>query len=179
MDRPEVFYTWEWAVSVQTAYQASLHPLLLLGYEEGGLVGVASLATDAVNKTVSFLAANTADYCDFLSPTENRPQFAEAIFAEVANANPNMIILANLPEDSATPSALQEAARKHSFHLFRRPAYACAQVELGSSEQRQEMKVALAGKKKIRRYLREMEREGPVTFAHLQSRDEIQAGLPA
>ena len=31
MERPEVFYTSEWALAVQSAYQASLKPLLLLG----------------------------------------------------------------------------------------------------------------------------------------------------
>jgi CelD/BcsL family acetyltransferase involved in cellulose biosynthesis len=51
-------------------------------------------------------------------------------------------------------------------------------VELGSGEQRKELKTALAGKKKLRQYLRGMEREGPVTFAHLQSPSHIQAALP-
>ena len=67
---------------------------------------------------------------------------------------------------------------KHGFHLHVRPAYLCAQVELGSTEQRQELKTALVGKKKLRRFLRAMEREGPVTFAHLQSHAQIQATLP-
>jgi CelD/BcsL family acetyltransferase involved in cellulose biosynthesis len=51
-------------------------------------------------------------------------------------------------------------------------------VELGSGERRQELKTTLASKKKLRRYLREMEREGPITFSHLQSLAEIQAALP-
>jgi CelD/BcsL family acetyltransferase involved in cellulose biosynthesis len=51
-------------------------------------------------------------------------------------------------------------------------------VELGSGEQRREIKSALAGKKKLRRYLRAMEREGPVSFSHLQSAEQIQAALP-
>jgi CelD/BcsL family acetyltransferase involved in cellulose biosynthesis len=59
-----------------------------------------------------------------------------------------------------------------------RPACLSVQVVLGSAEQRREIKSALAGKKKLRRYLRAMEREGPVTFAHLQSADRIQAALP-
>ena len=59
-----------------------------------------------------------------------------------------------------------------------RPACLCVQVELGFGEQRREIKSALARKKKLRRYLRTMEREGPVTFAHLQSAAQIQAALP-
>ena len=39
MERPEVFYTCEWALALQSAYQASLRPLLFLGYEGDDLVG--------------------------------------------------------------------------------------------------------------------------------------------
>ena len=45
-------------------------------------------------------------------------------------------------------------------------------------EQRHELSSSLVRKKKLRRYLREMEREGPVTFAHLQSWEEIEKALP-
>jgi CelD/BcsL family acetyltransferase involved in cellulose biosynthesis len=178
MERPEVFYTRQWALAVQAAYQVALKPRLFLGYNGSSLIGVASLATDASGKTVSFLAGTTADYCEFLAAPQNRTEFAEAVFVELGKMKVNFIALANLPEESATPAALRTAARKHGFHLFARPAYLCAEVELGSSEQRQEMKAALTGKKKLRRYLREMEREGPVTFAHLQSQAEIEAALP-
>jgi len=47
MERPEVFYTCEWALAMQSAYQSSLTPLLFLGYEGEDLIGVASLATDS------------------------------------------------------------------------------------------------------------------------------------
>ncbi len=178
MERPEVFYTCEWALAVQSAYQASLKPLLLLGYEGDHLVGAASLATDRAEENICFLAATTGDYCDFLTQPQQRPEFVDAVFAELAKTNPGFVALANLPEDSATPAALRTAARKHGFHPHVRPAYLCAQVELGSTEQRQELKTALVGKKKLRRFLRAMEREGPVTFAHLQSHAQIQATLP-
>jgi CelD/BcsL family acetyltransferase involved in cellulose biosynthesis len=178
METPEVFYTCEWALAVQSAYQASLKPLLLLGYEGGDLVGVASLATDASEENVSFLAATTADYCEFLTPAQNRAEFTNAVFAELGKTNARFVALANLPEDSATPAALRAAAVEHGLHMYMRPAYLCAHVELGSAEQRRELKAALAGKKKLRRYLRAMEREGPVRFVHLQSHAQIQAALP-
>jgi CelD/BcsL family acetyltransferase involved in cellulose biosynthesis len=177
MERPEVFYTWEWAQAVQSAYRASLKPLLFLGYEGGHLAGVASLATAVSRKNVTFLAATTGDYCEFLTQPQQRAEFVGAVFSELGKAK-SFVVLANLPEDSATPAALRIAAGKHGFHMHIRPAYLCAQVELGSGEQCQELKTALAGKKKLRRYLRGMEREGPVTFVHLQSYSEIQAALP-
>ncbi len=178
VERPEVFYTYEWAAGVQSAYQASLKPLLFLGYEEDHLVGVASLATDLDEKKISFLAATTGDYCEFLTRPQQRAEFVDAIFAELGRSKASFIALANLPEDSATPAALRSAAAKYGFHLHMRPAYLCAQVELGSKEQRQELKTALTGKKRLRRCLRAMEREGSVTFVHLQSPARILAALP-
>ncbi|MFZ0761939.1 MAG: hypothetical protein WAM69_18485, partial [Candidatus Sulfotelmatobacter sp.] len=169
MERPEVFYTCEWALAMQSAYQATLTPLLFLGYEGNLLVGVASLATDAAGKGVSFLAATTGDYCEFLTAPPQRGEFVDAVFAELRKMQASFVALANLPEDSATPAALRAAAAKNGLHLHQRPAYLCAQVDLGTGEQRQKLKTTLENKKKLRHYLRAMEREGPVTFAHLQS----------
>jgi CelD/BcsL family acetyltransferase involved in cellulose biosynthesis len=177
-ERPQVFYTCEWALAVQTAYRALLKPLLVLGYEGNDLIGVASLAAGPVEKTVTFLAATTADYCDFLSAPQRRSEFIGAVFAELRNLHAPSITLANLPADSQTPAALHDQAAKHGFHLFSRPAYLCSQVELGAGARRTELKTALAGKKKLRRYLREMERDSPVSFAHLKSAEQIQAALP-
>ncbi len=178
-ERPEVFYTCEWALAVQSAYGESLKPFLLLGYEGNDLVGIASLAGDSAEKNITFLTANTADYCDFLSEPQRRSAFVGAVFAELRRSNRTSIALANLPADSLTSSALRERAAEHGFHLYVRPAYLCAQVELNTGEQRQGLKSELAGKKKLRRYLRAMERKGTVTFAHLQSLDDIETALPA
>ena len=174
-----MFYTCEWALAVQAAYRASLKPLLLLGYEGNNLIGVASLATDPAGKNLSFLAASTADYCDFLTAPQRRGEFVGAVLAELRNNHAASITLANLPADSQTAVTLRDRAGKHGFHIYMRPAYLCSQVQLGTGEQRQDLKAALAGKKKLRRYLREMERDGPVTFVHLQSWEKIQAALPA
>jgi CelD/BcsL family acetyltransferase involved in cellulose biosynthesis len=178
MERPEVFYTCEWALAVQFAYPASLEPLLILGYEGDDLIGVASLAMDSAEQRISFLAATTADYCDFLTHPQRRAEFLEAVFGELRKTKASFIALANLPETSATTAALRATAGNHGFRVYMRPAYLCAQVELGSGEQRQELKAALAGKKKLRRYLRAMEREGPVKFVHLKSLGDVQAALP-
>lgn len=178
-EQPQVFYTCEWALALQAAYRAVLKPLIVLGYESNELIGVASLATDPTEKRVSFLAANTADYCDFLSAPHRRGEFVNAVLAELRKAKLFSTALANLPADSQTSDALRHHAGKHGFYIYSRPAYLCSQVELGVGLQREELKIALAGKKKLRRYLREMERYGPVTFAHLCSWEEIQPALPA
>jgi CelD/BcsL family acetyltransferase involved in cellulose biosynthesis len=178
VERTQVFYTCEWALAMQAAYRQSRSPLLILGYEQNELVGIASLAIDTTNKTIEFLSATTADYCDFLSAPAIRAEFVNAIFADLKKIGTGRIALANLPEDSCTEDALRSAAKTCSFYLFSRPAYSCAQVRLGTGEPRQELKENLLTKKRLRRCLRAMEREGPVTLAHLRTWKEIEPAIP-
>jgi CelD/BcsL family acetyltransferase involved in cellulose biosynthesis len=178
MERPEVFYTSEWALAVQSAYQASLKPLLFLGYDGDDLVGVASLGTNSGEQNVSFLAATTADYCEFLSPPQRRAEFIDKVFKELRQLRASNLVLASLPADSATPAALRTAAKKYDFHLYMRPALLSPQVELLSAAQRQKLKTAVMGKRQLRRRTRAMELEGPVTSPSLRSWPEIQAALP-
>ena len=179
MERAQVFYTCEWALAVQSAYQASVKPLLFLGYDGENLVGVASLCTDPSTQIVSFLAGTTADYCEFLSHPQRRAELVEGVFAELQQRRLGRLVLANLPADSATPAALRAAAKRHGFHVYIRPAYLCPQVELGSTAQRQELKKTVSGKRQLRRCLKALEGEGRVTCAYLRSWPQIQAALPA
>jgi CelD/BcsL family acetyltransferase involved in cellulose biosynthesis len=178
MERPQVFYTCEWALAVQSAYQASRKPLLFLGYDGDDLVGVACLGADLAEQNVSFLTATTADYCEFLSRPQRRAHFVQAVFAELRQLEVCNLVLANLPADSATPAALRSAAKKYGFHLYIRPAYLCPQVELGSVAQRQELGTSVMRKRQLRRCLKAMEREGRVTCTYFRSWAQIQAVLP-
>ncbi len=177
MERPEVFYTCEWALAVQSAYRSSFKTLLFLGYEGDDLVGVASLATDAAGKNVSFLAANTADYCEFLSHSSRRTEFVDGVFAELANIMMGKVVLANLPAESGTLDAVLAAGRRYGVHTFSRPAYVCVQVELGTGACRQELKKAVARKKMLHRKLRALKNAGTVNYVHLASWDRIQPAL--
>jgi CelD/BcsL family acetyltransferase involved in cellulose biosynthesis len=183
MERPEVFYTSEWALALQSAYQTSKEPLLFLGYDEDDLVGVACLGADigeqdSGQQVVSFLAATTADYCEFLSHPQRRAEFVDAVFAELQQMRISRMVLANLPADSATPSALRAAAKKYGFHMYIRPAYLCPQVEMSSEGQRQDLKTTVMHKRQFRKCMRAMEREGPVKCTYLHSWAQIQAALP-
>jgi CelD/BcsL family acetyltransferase involved in cellulose biosynthesis len=178
MERPEVFYTWEWAVAVAQAYRESMKPLLLLAHEGDILVGVAALATDYAEKQICFLSGNTADYCDFICPPARRAEFLEAAFGELARLDLPMLRLANLPADSASSAILRGAAGKHGYLVFSRPAYQCAQIALGSSGERQKLKQAVVKRKAFRYYLKGLEKTGPVTVDHLTQWDTIGANLP-
>jgi CelD/BcsL family acetyltransferase involved in cellulose biosynthesis len=178
MERPEVFYTCEWALAVQSAWQASAKPLLFLGYDGDDLVGVACLGADLDEQNVSFLAGATADYCEFLSHPQRRAEFVEAVFAELQQLGVSSLVFASLPADSATPAALRSAARRYGFHLYHRPEFLCPQIDLGPAAQRQELKTAVMGKRQLRRRMRAMELEGPVTSLCLRSWTRIQAALP-
>ena len=178
-DQPQVFYTYEWALAVYRAYQATLLPLLFLGYDDNGLLcGVAALATDPLGQRASFLCATTGDYCDFLSAAENRREFVGSVLAELRKQNISEMVLANLPADSATASVIGEVAAAHGYHAFSRTGYICAQVSLASLERRGDAKPVLPRKKMLRRFLNAMGREAPVRLDHARSRDAIEAVLP-
>ena len=112
MERPEVFYTFEWAQAMQSAYHATLKPLLFLGYEGDELVGVASLATDADQENASFLAATTADYCDILSRPQLRTEFTDAVLAEsLVQLDELARIIAELDEFTNDPTTVLSLPR--------------------------------------------------------------------
>ena len=178
MECPEVFYTYEWALAVSRAYGDSLHPLLMLGYEQDSLTGVAALATDTTQAKVVFLASTTADYCDFVSRPESRRDFAELVFGELRRMK-MPISLANVPANSVTLQALPVAAHLGGLSTFSRPAYRCAQVVLSSPEQREAARQLVQQKQKLRKRLKAMTRIAPVEIRHLRQSQEISAALPA
>jgi CelD/BcsL family acetyltransferase involved in cellulose biosynthesis len=178
MERPEVFYTCEWATAVDQAYRASVKPLLILAYEAETLVGVAALATDNAGKEISFLCGNTADYCDFICPPARRAECVDAVLGELSKLHAPILRLANLPADSATSRIMKDAAGRHGYVVFSRPAYQCAQITLGSPAERQELKQSVVKRKAFRYYLKGLEKTGPVTMDHLVQWNAIQTNLP-
>ena len=177
MERPEVFYTYEWALAVNRAYRASVKPLLLLAYEGESLVGLVALATAGESGKTFFLTSATADYCDFVCARERRRELVDAVLAELRRREMPELVLANLPADSVTLGALKAGARYQGYVLFSRPGYLCAQVVLGSAEQRKLVKQS-ARRKNVRRSVSTMEKTAPVTFSHLRGGEEIIGLLP-
>jgi CelD/BcsL family acetyltransferase involved in cellulose biosynthesis len=174
MERPEVFYTYEWAIAVQRSYGDTLKPLLLLAYEGESLVGLVAFAREKGATRFAFLTASTADYCDFISAPGRRREFVEAVFAELKQRKIGRIVLANLPEDSVSVAAISASASSRGFHLHSRPAYLCARVVLGSEKERAELKQAVAHKKRLRRNIRELEKLGRLCVRHETHWDDIE-----
>lgn len=178
MERPEVFYTYEWALAVYRAYHASLTPLLMLVYEEDSLIGVASLATDIHQEKCFFLSHATADYCDFVSHPNRRATMVNAVFAELQRLHLSTLTLANLPADSTTQVSLGITSRGFGYSMFSRPAYDCAGIVLGSLEPRRGLKQSLIKRKALRYALKGLAKQGPVRLDHLSSWAAIEPVLP-
>lgn len=178
-ESPQIFYSFDWALAMQEAYVRSLKPLCLIAREDNSdeIVGIASLASDESGKVVSFLAGNTADYCDFLSRPSRRAAFLNALFEEIKQLQPEQLVLANLPADSQTGAEVENAARAHGFYCFARPAYTCAQVSLGTGEPREKLKSAITRKKMFQRKWRTLEQKGTVGILHLRSWNAIAPAL--
>jgi len=164
MEQPEVFFTSEWALAVTRAFGTEIIPWIATAYEGEELVGVAALARPSPNEAV-FLAGNTADYCDFISRPEKRQELVAQVLGGLKEQGVRSIVFANLPEDSATVAALKGNS---IFRSFVRGGYECAQVQLGSPEERQQLSQSLLKKKVLRRALAALGQLGPVTLRHDQ-----------
>ena len=165
-ERPEVFYTYEWAMAVRHAYKSRFEPLLVLGYEGETLEGVASLAVDRQeHDQVVFLAATTADYCDLLSASERREQWIAAVLGELRGEGFDNITLANLPADSKSVAAITHARRSHGYRCFARHAYVCAQIVIGKDAEREALRKTITSKKMLRRNLRALDKRGSLLMS--------------
>jgi CelD/BcsL family acetyltransferase involved in cellulose biosynthesis len=178
MECPEVFYTHEWALAVSRAYRTSITPLLMLAYEQDSLVAVAALAIEPSRKRATFLAGATADYCDFVSHPNLRPEFVQLVCGELRRLEIPQLVLANLPQDSWTSRALPHGTRAHEYLLFSRPAFPCAQVVLSSPEQKESINQSVQRKHMLRRHLKAMSKIAPVRLRHLKLWADIAAALP-
>jgi CelD/BcsL family acetyltransferase involved in cellulose biosynthesis len=174
MNFPEIFYTYQWAWAVQRAYTSSLIPFLVLAYQGDDLAGVASLATNPEQGSASFLAGTTADYCEFLSHPSKRGMLVDATFSELNKNGITRIEMANLPADSSSLDAIHAAAQNYGYQPFFRPAYLCARVELGTGDNRKNLKTNVLGKEMFRRKMNRMLKQGPVALIHSRAWDEVE-----
>jgi hypothetical protein len=187
LSRPQVFYTYEWSLAVQRSYHATLSPLLFLAYDaQDSLCGIAVLAvsTDKAEKDkrneAFFLCATTGDYCDFLCPPVHKPAFVAGVLAELKKQGIDNLTLTNLPADSGTLDAIQQAAAQNGLHCFARTAYVCAQISLEKLERKPGKNVpVLPRQKMVRRFLNAMGREAPVSLNHARTWEAIGPLLPA
>ena len=162
MEKPEVFYTWEWAAAVARVYGSSAEPWIATAYEGDELVGVAALAKSSATEAV-FMAGTTADYCDFISLPGKRKELVAQVLQAAEEAGIRTLVLANLPADSATVAELKA---NPLFKSFMRTGYICAQVQLGTEEEKQALIDSLPKKKMYRRSMNALGRLGPVTLQH-------------
>jgi CelD/BcsL family acetyltransferase involved in cellulose biosynthesis len=178
MERPEVFYTYEWALAVQCAYPQRFRPLVMLGFEEETLAAAVSLASDREQgDQVVFLAATTADYCDFLSAPERRDAWISAVLGELRKLGISRLTLANMPAHSRSVVAIRNLARKEGYFQYARPGYLCAQVKLGDSKQRAIIAQNISSKKMLRRTMRAMEKAGGARLCTETTWTEIEPAL--
>ncbi len=179
MECPEVFYTHEWAAAAARAFQGKLSPLLCLVYDSGTLCGIAALATREDSPgTASFLAGNSADYCDILSKPTLRVKVMAALLPEITKLGIHDLELANIPSNSATLKGLSGIAESLGFHLHQRPAYECRLIVFGTDLQRQNLFDTVHNGSREKRALKRIEKLGPGRLCHLPE-GEVLAELTA
>lgn len=176
--RPQIFYTYEWARAVQLALSELLHPLLVLARDEKQqLIGVAALAVSDAGQ-VSFLCATTGDYCDFLVRDQNAAIFAGEALKTLRQQGFRDMVLTNFPEDSPSFTALRRAASNSGFRMYARTAYQCAQIQISAIPTNAAGKLQLPRQKMVRRCLKAMSEGGPVAIVHDDTSEQVEPSLP-
>lgn len=166
MERPEVFFTHQWAQAASQAFSDSLSPLIILAYESGQLIGVAAMATGSPDRAF-FLTDSTADYCDIVSEPEAREALLTAVLEELDKRGVRDLILANVPAESHTLRVIDSVARSRRLHLHQRPGYDCGVISLADEEQRQTVIQFVARKGREKRALKKLGQLGSIHITHL------------
>jgi CelD/BcsL family acetyltransferase involved in cellulose biosynthesis len=177
MEDPQIFYTYDWAMAVQRAFQET-EVLLMLVYEQEALRGVAVLALNSKSKIGSFLCGTTADYCDFVSRPADRDNFVALLLAEVRRTGIKKLVLPNLPSDSSTVDTLVGAAKNEKFKVFQRLGYHCSRTVLGQAPERAEQAHEIDKKKMFRRNINFLRRDAPVILDHVRDWPAAETLLP-
>jgi len=168
MERPEVFYTYQWALAACRAFRDKLQSSLYLVYEGTELCGIVALASlFSLPSTAFFLTASTADYCDVISAPFMRQSVLSAVFEELRRQKIQAVTLANLPQSSETLSPLRAIAAASHFYLHERPAYECGQILLGNETDRQTLLQAIRRKDREKRGLKRMAQMGKVLLSNV------------
>ena len=171
MERPQVFYTCEWAVAVTRAYAASVESIIFAGYRAHRLAAVAALTLESGGSRAVFLTAATADYCDFISAPADRGEFVRRLMAELRRMGVAQVRFANLPAESSSAKALKSISRESGFSVFARPAYSCAQVSLNSAGERKQ--AAESAARKLKRMSKAVGELRQAVASHEVSPDEF------
>ena len=137
LERPEIFFTYEWALAANRAFSDTTRPLIILVYDAQQLCGVAALATHREpDRSAFFLTGSTADYCDIVTNPSMTEDVLAAIFREIQQAGVQDLVLANIPSDSPTLRELPVVARTLRYRIHSRPAYECGLILFGTADER-------------------------------------------
>jgi CelD/BcsL family acetyltransferase involved in cellulose biosynthesis len=179
MERPEVFYTHQWASAASRAFRETVQPLICLVHESDRLCGAAALATlHDSQENAFFLTASTADYCDVISDPALRPAVLAAIFQELSREGVRNFVLANVPASSQTLSQLTKISQSNHLHLHERAAYECGLIAFGDAEERQALLQSIKRKDREKRGLKRMSQIGAVRLSQV-AEDQIDESLAA
>jgi hypothetical protein len=168
MEKPEVFHTQQWSLAVSISFSHQLRVLTFLVNESSQLVGVAAMAASRESpKKLFFLTETTADYCDVVSNRERRGDVLDCLLEKFNQMDVIEVVLANLPSNSQSLSAIRDRAKAHRFYLNERPAYDCGIISLGNEEQRLAIRHSVMRKEREKRSLKKLTQIGSVRLVHL------------
>jgi|GEM_PF-3567807 len=174
----EVFCTYAWSQAC-AEFDCDRQPLILAGYDQGRLVGLAPLARRQVSRgpftswRLEFLALPWADYCDVIAEPERREEFFKGCleYLETNHTQWDEIRLANLPGDSPTAKLFKGLAGVRGLHASLRCTHAGPVLDLTEAEPAALDR--LLEKKGVVRKAKALARRGQVEFKVLRTEVEV------
>jgi CelD/BcsL family acetyltransferase involved in cellulose biosynthesis len=174
--RQDVFASPSWARACRQAYGTLWQVYTPVVYDERGLAAILPLKVEG--GVLQFIGAPHSDYNDVLCESTAPATILECCLREMLRQpRPwQECVLENVPEDSVLLDMLSRVSTAMKRRIRVTPGALCPGLDLTGDTG--EYLDGLLKKKSLVRHEKSLQRLGPVSFRHLEDREEIKGHLP-
>jgi len=169
-----VFQSVGWHRAILDAH-GERRPCVVTASDGGRLLGLLPLAR--AGRTLCFLGAPYADYCDLLTDVRNPGRLFEGMVDALERAGFRSLRLENVREDAVLRRAAVDAGAKLARRLRWQAGAVCPTTLLDVAEN--VTASAILRKKSLRRHEHKLARRGTLRFEHIADAGRARALLPA
>ena len=150
--------------------------LIICGYQDSNLVGIAPLfrtVYEGKNSILLLGSIEISDYLDLIYDPAHGPEFVAQTLTFLAENDPDSfgnLLLVNLPESSPTNNFLKETCQKYGWKMESERAYHTPAIQLADDWDTYLSGIDKKQRHEIRRKMRRAE-EGPQTISWHQATD--------
>jgi CelD/BcsL family acetyltransferase involved in cellulose biosynthesis len=177
---PDAFAGYAWAAAA-AAYDPECQPLIICGYVDERLIGIAPFALRRRRRlwseepVLEFLTGPWADYCDLIAEPDQQQEFIRRVVEYVAEMldqeNISHLSLDRLPEDSLTLPVMADLVCRRGLRLSLRQSDVSAALDIAGTDNARLDE--LLEKKAVLRKTRILASKGKLEFRTVRALDEI------